>query len=47
MKKLGKKAIAGIFKLIAFILAAILLFFLIKNKWDVKQAFGNMLDLFG
>ena len=35
MRKIGKKAFTGIFKLAAFALAAILLFFLIKNQWNV------------
>lgn len=47
MKKLGKKAIVRIFKLVAFVLAAVLLFFLIKNKWDVGNAFKDMMGLFG
>ena len=47
MKKLGKKAITGIFKLIAFVLAVILLYFLIKNSWNVGKAFSDMLGLVG
>ena len=47
MKRLGKKAIVRIFKLVAFVLAAILMFFLIKNKWDVGNAFKDMASLLG
>ena len=47
MAKFGKKAFTGIFKLAAFILAIILLFFLIKNKWNVGNAFKDMIGLFG
>ncbi len=47
MRKFGKKALTGIFKLIAFVLASILLLFLIKNKWNVANAFKDMIGLFG
>ena len=46
MKKIGKKAfIGGIIKLAIFIVAVVLLFFLIKNNWDVGEAFNDMLSL--
>ncbi|MBW2976882.1 hypothetical protein KY347_05540 [Candidatus Woesearchaeota archaeon] len=47
MKKLGKKAITRIFKFAILVLAVILLFFLIKNSWNVPSAFKNMLSLLG
>ncbi len=47
MRKFGKKAFTGIFKLAAFALAAILLFFLIKNQWNAGNAFKGMIGLFG
>ncbi len=47
MRKFGKKAFTRIFKLVAFVLAAVLLFFLIKNQWNVGDAFKDMMGLFG
>jgi len=45
MKKIGKKAFIGIIKLVIFVLVVILLFFLIKNGWNVQDAFNDMLRL--
>ena len=46
MKKISKKAfVIKIAKLIIFAAVVILLFFLIKNNWDVKEAFSNLLSL--
>ena len=45
--KLGNKAIIGIIKLIAFVLAVILLYFLVKNNWNVGKSFSDMLGLAG
>ena len=46
MKKISKKAfIGGIIKLVVFILVVILLFFLIKNSWNVGESFNDMLSL--
>ena len=43
---MNKKAfVFRIIYLVFAILAAILLYFLIKNGWDVKAAFNNMLSL--
>ncbi|MCH8004281.1 MAG: hypothetical protein IH934_06665 [Nanoarchaeota archaeon] len=46
MKKIGKKAfIFGIGKLVIFVLVLILLFFLIKNSWNINDAFNSLLTL--
>lgn len=46
MKKAGKKAfIFRIAYLVIVVLAIILLFFLIKNSWDVAEAFNDLLGL--
>lgn len=48
MEKIGKKAfVFKIGKLIIFVILIILLFFLIKNGWDVGEAFNNMKGLLG
>jgi hypothetical protein len=46
MKKTGKKAfVIGIVRLVGFAIAVVLLFFLIKNSWNVGEAFNDMLSL--
>ena len=46
MKKIHKKAfVFRIIYFIFFIIAVILLFFLIKNGWDVNAAFNDILGL--
>lgn len=45
MKSLSKKAFVRIIYFIFFVLALILLIFLIKNKWDVGAAFNDMAGL--
>ena len=46
MDKIGKKAfVIRTFYMVIAVLAIILLFFLIKNNWDVGEAFNNVLRL--
>ncbi|MBI2651088.1 hypothetical protein HYX01_01330 [Candidatus Woesearchaeota archaeon] len=46
MKKIGKKAfIKKTFKFIIFVLVVILLVFLIKNKWNIPNAFSDMAEI--
>mgnify|MGYP004202649623 CR=1 len=46
MEKIGKNAfVFKIGQLIILVLVLILLFFLIKNGWNVNEAFKDMLSL--
>jgi len=48
MKRIGKKGfIVKTIKLAIFVLVIILLFFLIKNGWNVQDAINNMLGFMG
>ena len=46
MLKAKKSGISSIFKLIIFVIVIILLFFLIKNKWDLNKAVADILGFF-